>query len=440
MNFIQNIKNHPLYLIPNFRNFFIGDVLVAVAERFFAITFVWWVVSQEGENGKWLGVLMSVEALPIFFLSPLVGPFIDKYDKKKCMLMGVLMQAFFISIIAALYHFDMLIFPRLCLFSFLMSCFVPQFEDSVSASIPQIVDEKHLSSATATQAASVDFSNIIAASGSATCVAFFGIFHTILINIALYILGALFLMNIKADLSPVKKDDDGKSENYFDDLKSGLQYILSNRQLTCYAILYSIGTIFIVSIFVLIPLIVKDILHEDIKWVAVFETSVSVGVVITALILSFRERYEKFYHVMSANYIIFAFAMAALALSTGKALISAMIFIIGCVFATDMALSFVFFQHIVKNEYKGRFFGLMSSITAGMTPLSYMFAGFMTDYVSIKSVALINAAGGLFLGTAMLMIPRVEGEIGSAEDPQDDSFENGGGQPESCAAGDRVIE
>ncbi len=440
MSFIQNIKNHPLYLIPNFRNFFIGDVLVAIAERFFAITFVWWVVSQEGENGKWLGVLMSVEALPIFFLSPFVGPFIDRYNKKKCMLMGVLMQAFFVSIIAALYHFNALTFPLLCLFSFLMSCFVPQFEDSVSASIPQIVDEKHLSSATATQAASVDFSNIIAASGSATCVAMFGIFHTVLINIALYVLGALFLMNIKADLSPLKEENDAENESYFDDLKSGLRYILSNRQLSCYAALYSIGTIFIVSIFVLIPLIVKDILHEDIKWVAVFETSVSVGVVITALILSFKEKYKNFYHAMTANYIIFAFAMTVLAFSTGKLFISAMIFIIGCVFATDMALSFVFFQHVVKNEYKGRFFGLMSSITAGMTPLSYMFAGFMTDYVSIKSVAFINAAGGLCLGAAMLMIPRVEGEIGSADDTQDESVVNDIGQSEPCAACEEVID
>lgn len=434
MDLVRRIKNHPLYLIPNFRNFFIGDVLVAVAERFFAITFVWWVVSQEGENGKWLGVLMSVEALPIFFLSPFVGPFIDKYDKKKCMLMGVLMQAFFVSTIAALFHAGMLTFPLLCLLSFLMSCFVPQFEDSVSASIPQIVDEKHLSSATATQASSIDFSNIIAASGSATCVAAFGIFHTILINIALYIIGAIFLLRIKADLSPVKNgDEDGEQEEgYFDDLKGGLKYILSNRQLTYYSVLYSIGTIFIVSIFVLIPLLVKDVLREDIKWVAVFETAVSVGVVITALLLSFKERYRKFYHAMSANYFIFAFAMAVLAFSTGKAAISVMIFAIGCVFATDMALSFVFFQHVVKNEYKGRFFGLMSSITAGMTPLSYMFAGFMTDYVSIKWVALINSAGGLLLGAAMLMIPRVEGEIGvsdeECEEPGEDCECGGDGQ------------
>ena len=120
MSLIQKFKAHPLYLFSNFRNFFIGDVLVAIAERFFAITFVWWVVSQEGENGKWLGVLMSLEALPIFFLSPFIGPFIDRYDKKKCMLMGVLMQAFFVSIIAALYYLQLLTFPWLCFLSFCM--------------------------------------------------------------------------------------------------------------------------------------------------------------------------------------------------------------------------------------------------------------------------------------------------------------------------------
>ncbi|HOD41501.1 MAG TPA: MFS transporter [Candidatus Wallbacteria bacterium] len=424
MSIADKIRNHPLYLFPNFRNFFIGDVLVAIAERFFAITFVWWIVSQEGENGKWVGVLMSLEAVPIFFLSPFVGPLIDRYDKKKCMIMGALMQMLFVSIIAALFYKNMLSFPMLCALSFLMSCFVPQFEDSVSASIALVVDKKHLSSATATQSSSIDFSNIVAASGSAYSVLQFGMLNTILINIALYFVGALFLMSIKLNLSHAHEENDedgGEEESYFAELKSGFKYIRSNVPLMAFSLLYTAGTIFIMSIFVLIPLIVKDVLHEDIAWVAIFETSISVGVVITALLFSFKTSYKNFYAMISANYIIYAMLMGALAFSMNKVFISAIIFCVGCVFAADLALSFVFFQNVVKNEFKGRFFGMMSSITAGITPLSYMMAGVITDYFTLKYAALLNAAGGLIICFAMLSIPRVPDEIGAVDEDDEDS-------------------
>jgi len=420
MSMMEKIKNHPLYLFPNFRNFFIGDVLVAVAERFFAITFVWWVVSQEGENGKWVGVLMSLEAIPIFLLSPFVGPLIDRYNKKNCMMVGALMQMFFVSIIAVLLYKNMLTFPLLCLLSFLMSCFIPQFEDSISASISLVVDRKHLSAATATQSSSIDFSNIIAASGSALSVAQFGMLNTVIINVALYFVGALFLMSIKLNLTTEKTDEE-KEESYFGELKGGFNYLLSNRPLMAFAAIYTAGTIFIMSIFVLIPLIVKDVLHETISWVAVFETSISIGVVITALLFSFKNRYKNFYYWVAANYAFFSLLMGTLAFTSNRHVISVIILFVGCVFAADMALSFVFFQHIVKSEYKGRFFGMMSSITAGITPFSYMIAGVLTDYCSLKYAALTNAVGSFILFFAILAIPRTTEEIGVEDEGDDDA-------------------
>ncbi len=425
---MSKIKDHPLYKFRDFRNFFIGDVLVAIAERFFAISFVWWVVSQEGENGKWVGVLMSLEAIPIFLLSPFVGPFIDRYDKKKCMIMGASMQMFFVAIIAFLFYKNMLTFPLLCLLSFLMSCFIPQFEDSISASIGLVVDKKHLSAATATQSSSIDFSNIIAASASAICVANLGMLATILINVALYLVGVIFLSTIKLNLSHVESEDkDGEEETgYFQELKGGFNYIRSNKPLMAFAAIYTVGTLFIMSIFVLIPLIVKDVLHETITWVAVLETSLSVGVVITALIFSFKNSYKNFYYMVAANYIVFSVLMGILAFTSNSHVVSVIVFLVGGVFAADMALSFVFFQNMVVSEYKGRFFGMMSSITAGITPLSYMISGLLTDYCTLKYAALLNAAGAFLLFFAVLAIPRTTEEIGAVDEDEDNEDGEGG--------------
>ncbi|MFA6076202.1 MAG: MFS transporter [Negativicutes bacterium] len=423
----KKLYDHPLYLYPNFRNFFIGDVLVAVAERYFAITFAWWIISQDGENGKWLGLLMAVEAIPILCLSPFVGPIIDRYNKKWCMLIGATAQLFFVTIIWLLMQGDALQFTYLVILSFCMSCFVPQFEDSISASVGSLVDEKHLSQATTIQSTSIEFSNIFAAVISASMIAAFGIAHAVLFNLALYVVGVLFLFSIKTELlRPVEENDSeeddedeesGESSNrYLKDLKKGLKYIASNRPLYLYAIVYALETFFTVPIFILIPMLVKGVLHETINWVAVFETSLSIGSVLTAVVLSFKSEFKRFY----PTYAVVAFCMGAFMIALGFAtngyLMAGLIFFMGGLFATMMAMSFMMFQYVVPQELKGRFFGVMSTIAAGMAPLSYMTVGLLSDIWSTEAVLILDGIGAALLGIYVLTIPRLRESIEVVED------------------------
>jgi len=414
MTFAEKLRNHPLYKFPDFRNFFIGDVLVAIAERYFAITFAWWLISQDGDNGKWLGILMAVEALPILFLSPFVGPLIDRYNKKKSMLMGVLMQLFFVSIICYLLYMDKLPFAMLCLLSFLMSCFVPQFEDSVSASVSRLVDEEHLSAATAIQSSSIEFSNIFAAVISTSVIAAFSVLTAVYVNIGLYIVGAIFLYLIKTDLSPGEKPEDHEGD-YIKELKEGVRYILGNKAMISYSLIYAFETFLIVPIFILIPMLVKNVLNETVNWVAVFEIALSIGAVSMALLMSFRERYRNFYNKYATGIFLIGLSMLGLAFILNEYIMAVIIFLVGALFAALMALSFMMFQHVVPDDLKGRFFGIISTIAAGMAPLSYMYVGFMSDVLSIEAVLVINGLGALLLAGVILVVPRLKQHIGYDE-------------------------
>ena len=421
----KKLADHPLFLYPNFRNFFIGDVLVAIAERYFAITFAWWIISQDGENGKWLGLLMAVEAIPILFLSPFVGPIVDRYNKKWCMLIGAVMQLFFVTIIWLLMQGNALQFTYLVILSFCMSCFVPQFEDSISASVGSLVDERHLSQATTIQSSSIEFSNIFAAVISASIIAAFGIEHAVLFNLALYVIGVAFLFSIKTDLlKPVQHssadeaDEEGEEtdKSYLADLKIGLKYIASNRPLYLYAIVYALETFFTVPIFILIPMLVKGVLHETINWVAIFETSLSIGAVLTAVLLSFKSEFKRFYPTYATAAFFMGAFMIALGLATNGYLMAGLIFFMGGLFATLMAMSFMMFQYVVPQELKGRFFGVMSTVAAGMAPLSYMMVGLLSDYWSIETVLIIDGIGAAALGVYVLSIPRLRENIEVVDD------------------------
>ncbi|MFZ2959768.1 MAG: MFS transporter [Candidatus Ozemobacteraceae bacterium] len=423
MTWLEKITDHPLVLFSDFRKFFIGDMLVAVAERYFAITFAWWLVSKEGENGFWLGVLMSLEALPILFLSPFVGPLIDRYDKKKCMLFGVCMQTFFVSIICFLIFNGRLEFPYLCLLSFLMSCCIPVFEDAVSASVALLVDAKHLPGATAIQSSTIEFSNIFAAVISTSVIAATSVEIAVAVNVGLYVIGILFLLCIKSNLSVTakaavedgsEKDSEGEEieGNYFAELKAGFAYISGNKAMLWYALVYALETFFIVPIFILIPMLVKNVLHQTVNWVAVFETSLSIGAVLMAVFLSFRERYRNFYETYAGGLLFVGLFMIGMGVVRDGRIMAGMIFFIGALFAMLMALSFTMFQEVVPGNLKGRFFGVISTIAAGMSPLSYMTVGIFSDWFSTTTVLIFNGTGAILLSIVLLRIPRLLQHIG----------------------------
>ncbi|MDD3363715.1 MAG: hypothetical protein PHZ03_01910 [Syntrophomonas sp.] len=77
-----------------------------------------------------------------------------------------------------------------------------------------------------------------------------------------------------------------------------------------------------------------------------------------------------------------------------------------------MALSFMMFQNVVPGEYKGRIFGIMSAIAAGMGPIAYMWVGFASDAWSPEIIPIISGVGALILAGAMLVIPRLREHIG----------------------------
>lgn len=419
MSFLVKCSDHPLLLFPDFRKVFMGAISVAIAERYFAITFAWWIISQDGENGKWIAMFMATQALPVFLLSPFVGPLIDRYNQKNCMLVGVCMQLVFVSIICGLMYYDKLSFSYLLMLSFCMSCFIPQFEDSVSVSVAKLVDEAHLAGATTIQSSRLEFANIIAAVISTSIIAAAGILYAVYVNVALFALGAVFLYFIKADLSPEVKEGEKKEDNYIAELKSGINYIWNYKELRWYGVIFACETFFIVPIFIMIPMLVKNVLHETVNWVAVFETSLSIGAVAMTLVMSFKQRYRNFYETRGITLGIIGMAMVVVGMGVHPYGMVMMIGIMGATSAALMALSFMMFQYCVPQELKGRFFGIMSTVVAGMYPFSCMFVGFLSDWVTVSTVMLLCGLGLLLLIIPVLVMPRMRKHIGYDDEGQE---------------------
>ena len=397
------VSMHPLVASPNFRRLFVGDVLVKVAERYFALTVAWWLLAGPHASGGRLGFLLMLESLPILLVGALSGPLIERSSKKRCMVASASIQCAIVAIVAGLLAVDALSFPRLVAAAIALGSLIPVFEGAAAAALPLAVTARQLPGAAALQSMTVEFSNVIAAALAAIVLATGGFVTALAVDAALYGVAALFLLRLRAPAfspSPIVR-------SYVADLRAGLAHLLNRRPLAAFVGIYIAELFLFVPLLVLIPMLVQATRGGGVGWVAILETSFSLGAIATALALSTGDATQRLYRRSMLALVLLAASMLALTrLPTLMAMIPAVAIMGACV-AVLVGLANVLFQQVVPDHLKGRFFGIVETLGAAATPLGYALVGLAFGWNGVAGVVVVTATGLLVLAACVFRAPRV---------------------------------
>lgn len=412
---MSKFSEHPLVQFPAFRAFYFGNVLVSAAARSVTIILCWWLINLPGEGARRLGLLMMMQSAPILLFSVLYGPLIDRFDRRSCMLFGAAAQLVLSVGLFGIFYAQHTPFAGVCALLFAMSIFMPLVDDASSAALEQLVDEKSLTAASAVQSTVFELSNILAATSSTVIMGAWGVPPALALTMALYTVGVGFLAAMGRGKAPEKKEGDAK-DDYWGELREGFRYLLGTRPLAAFVFTYFSVVFFLQQTFILIPLIVKVMLNEDVKWVGILETSFSVGMVTTAFLVSTQTTHRHVYRIYAI-----AIAMCGLCFLSGSVLkvphLLVFVFVtLGVFFARMWSFSSMVFQSVVPEEIKGRFFSVISTAAAGITPLSYFAVGTLSDALSPSVTMKIDGVGLLILAAIAIRLPRLCEHLG--EEPQ----------------------
>jgi DHA3 family macrolide efflux protein-like MFS transporter len=399
----RSLSLHPLVESPDFRSLFIGDVLVQVGERYFILTFTWWLLAGPHADSSHLGLLLTLESLPILVVGVLAGPLIDRLNKKWCMLASTGLQASVIGAVAALVASDALTLPRLCIAAFVLGCLLPLFDGAANAGLAQSVAGARLHSAAAMQTATLAISNLVAAALSATVLATFGFVVAVVLNSGLYVTGAVFLLRLPTSTFAGSA---GK-RSYVSDLKAGIAYVLDNAPLASFVGIY-LGELFLFApLLVLIPMLVQSVLGGAVGWVAVLEAAFSIGAIVTAVALSLRSTGRGLYRRTVLVLALLGLLMIALTGIRSPYVMIPNVALMGACMALLMGLSNVLFHRAVPDEMKGRFFGVLDALAAAATTLGYAAVGIEFGSTGVSGVLIANGGALLLLGLVVLAAPRI---------------------------------
>ncbi len=397
------LKKHPLYLFADFRKLFAGRLVSAIGDKFFQIALIWWALGGTEGGKSRAGLLMAAAFAPIVLFGPFMGALADRYDRKKTMLAADFFRALFASILFLLLFFEMLNFPLALLLVFCVSSFAPLFESSAAGALVKLTSKETLSAATAVDASSSQISSLIGAAAGAVTLGLIGVKGAFLANAAAYMISFSMIFFIKTSLEPQGTQNSGHAAA----LKEGFNYLKGEKEIFYLVVFFAFLNFFASPIFVLIPMIVKFVLSADIKWLAIFEALFAAGMMSVSAALGFRERYEKPSLILSFSILTAGLFFMALAFSKDRYISLVFLTLLGAALSLGNVVILAHFQNKVADEFKGRFFSLITAISFAIMPASFAFNGFAAEKISVEKTIMLNAAVMILISAAPVLINRM---------------------------------
>jgi MFS family permease len=349
---------------------------------------------------------MAANVLPMVIFGPAMGALVDRLNRKWCMMASTLARALLLSILFVMFMSNHLTLLRLYVLCFSISCFVPLFEASAQSSIEALTDPQSVPRAVALNSMTIYLSNILGAMTGGIVLALIGAGWAMAFNAFCYLAATTFIATISMHSSPA-----AHREGFLLQIRDGFRYLARARDILCLLVLFACVNLFAAPLMLLIPMIVRFVIHQNVSWFGVFEASFALGAALTAGLLSFRKAFRSIYLILFGCLALMGLTTGLIALTSVKYLMIPEFFLIGLGLSCASALSMALFQQHVAAEMKGRFFSILITVCFSVVPVAYLLTGFLTNIMTVRGVLILNGTATALLAPVVLLIPRISDRI-----------------------------
>ena len=356
-----------------------------------------WYLAQKTHSATILSTAMLASFLPQIVLGPFIGPFIDRWNRKKIMIFGDLATALLTLALVVLFYTNTIQIWHIYVLMAGRSVSGSFQNPAFNASLPMIVPEKHLVRANGLNMTVNGLINIVGPAAGAFLMQALPIQWVLAVDIITAVPFVAFLLPLGIP-QPPSTTLTGKM-NFITDMVQGFRYVAAWRGLLYLLILISLMNFFAAPTFTLLPLFVTNYLGGDVLKLGWLGTAMGVGVISSGLVLGvwggFKRRvYTLFLGLMvwSTPFIIFSFTTEILFYMGLVAWA-----VSGMGVALFNALTGTLIQATVEKDMQGRVFTLMGSMAGASIPLVLVLAGPVAGVVGLRAIYFIA-------GVAMLVL------------------------------------
>ena len=347
----------------------------------------WLIVTMSGSSSAfYLGLDSFAGEVPILLFTLIGGVVADRRDRRHMMLISNVIQMTVAIILATLVYTGAVQIWMVVTLSFISGCGQAFGGPAYQSLIPTLVGKDHLPNAVALNSIQFNLARVIGPIVAGVALASFGMVACFGLN------GVSFLFVIAAILSlrdvHVPPTATG---SMVEQMKGGLRYVRDSRNLKAVTLLGFIGAFLGLPLLTFLPVIVKDVFHEDVGFYSRLMTFSGAGAVTGALIVAYIGKHRHIGKLMLIFLGLFGAAMAGFSLSTTPALSAAILFLAGALLVMCFSLTTSLAQLLAPAELRGRVVSIYMLAFRGGSPLGGLFSGWLVTQVgSAPQVLMFN--------------------------------------------------
>ena len=384
-----------------------GQFFSTLTSSIVGFAVVFWLSIKTGSPEVLASAMIAV-LLPFIILGLFTGVYVDRWDRKRTMILADSFVALCSAALGILFYVGMtplwLIYLLLALRSAGSAFHMP----AMQASVPLLAPESELMRIAGINQMIQSISNIAGPALGAVLISFLSMTYVMMFDVLGAAIACISLLFVKIP-NPEKKED--IEPNVWLEVKEGVRHLFMNRGIT-YLMISVIGiTLFIVPIAALYPLMTTSYFGGNAYQMGLVETAWGIGMLVGGAVLSlkFMKTANKVLcmNIVAIGLGITYWAMGVLPTS-GFVLFTILTALSGIAGSIYWSSFTVILQTKIDPAALGRVFSIYDSISLLPTIPGLLATGFIAERIGLLNAFVIAGVATLAIGIIASFVPAIK--------------------------------
>lgn len=384
----------------------------------FAVQFaiIWWLTKTTG-SATVLAMATLIGLLPQVVLGPFFGALVDRWNRKRIMLIADSVIGLASAWLAWMFYIDAATTTHVFVVLGIRAIGGAFHGPAMLASTSLMVPEKHYVRVQGLNQALQNGSPLLAAPIGALLVSLLPMSSILLIDVATALLAVVPLLFIRIP-QPAEPDDASAATTVLGDVAEGIRYLRKHREQMYLVIGATFVNFCIVPAFALLPLFVLEVLDGGPYYLSVLHLVFGVGGVVGGSLLASWGGFKRRVHTVLAGFAFMGIATLLMGVTPADSnwIPGTAMFFVGVSAAMINGAITAMLQSLVAADYQGRLFTLLASLAGAITPFALILAAPVAELFGIRFWYVAGGAVCVLITLIAACIPAITGMANGAAD------------------------
>ncbi len=393
----------------NFAYLWFGQVISLIGDWVLFVALPFYVYSLTGSTLA-TGIMFIVQTIPMIFFGSVAGVFVDRWDRKRTMLIANLAQALALIplFIVHSHHWIWVVY----IFAFIEALISQFFDPAKSAIIPNLVDEEHLFAANSLNSMSQELTRLVGPLLGGLLLGLLGINSVIVVDAASFLISACMIALIV--LPPTTQQPLAQSATMhpfstigkvWHEWVDGLKLVRKQQLIFGIIVVFGVAMIGEGIIEVVLAPYVKNIMHGNALVLGWLMTAQAIGGIAGSLIIVQLSKIIHPTRLIPVSALILGTLLFIIANFPVFKVVVPVITIAGIGVIGFFVSMITLLQSNVTDQYRGRIFGALNTVQATAMLFGMILASGLGDRIGIIPTIEFDACFNILAGVlAFFMI------------------------------------